>query len=235
MTVRTTERQMTNAEVDLLRPRLTGFPRKADELKEFLGEIASLTFGLSFFTVLIWLLVAWLVGLVVDFDFGWNSPYGSTIFWSIVALALAYTVYEIQKTNMPAPERIRSLLADIEARKVIVEEHSISAAKVLQEEEHGGLFYFLLTSEDRVYVAFDYESQGLGVDGQNPLSSAFRPKSKLRIQKTPHTGATLVEEFDGEILEVPKPIPMKASPSKWPEPEEFVDIPWARIEEVYSE
>jgi len=150
-------------------------------------------------------------------------------------MALAYTVYEVQRTSKPTPARTRELLADIDDGKVRVEQYTICEAKVLQEQEHGGLFYFLRTSDDRVYVAFDYESQRLGVDGEDPLSSFFAPKSMLRIEKTMHSGTTLVEKFEGESLDVPAPIPMTNKTWRWPEPEEFVKVPWTKIEERYGE
>lgn len=234
MAAKTTERPLTDTEIDRLTPRLTGFPRDFGELKEFLGEVASLTFMFSFVTVVVWLLADWLIGFVADFDFGWNSAYGNTIFWSIVLIAFVYTVYEILRTNKLSDKRIRALQADIASGKLIIEEHEIRAAKVFQEPEHLGLFYFLLTSDDRVYVAFDYESVELNENCENPLDSTFRPKSTLRIGRTTHARVPLVEEFEGEFIDVPEPLPMTLKTGRWPEPEEFIDTPWAEIESYYG-
>ena len=221
MALKSTERRLTDDEIEKLTPRLTGFPRNFDELKEFLGDAVRLTFMFSLFLVIVWLLVEWLSGFVVDMDFGWNSPYGNTIFWSIVGISFAYTVYEIQRTNKPSAARIRALQADIESGVLIVEEHEIRAAKVFQEPEHLGLFYFLQTSDDRVYVAFDYESVELNENDENPLDSTFRPKSILRLGKTTHARVPLIEEFDGDPIDIPEPLPMTLKTRRWPEPEEF--------------
>ncbi len=234
MATRSTERPLTEIEIDRLTPRTMGLPRSFDELKEFSGQVASFTFGFSFFLVLVWLIVDWIAGFVVDFDFGWNSQYGSAIFWSIVGISFIYPVYEEQRCNRPSRERIRALQADIESGKLTVEEHEIRAAKVFQEPEHLGLFYFLLTADNRVYVAFDYESVELNEDGENPLDSTFRPKSVLRLGMTKHAQVPLVEEFLGDAIEVPEPVPMTHKGRRWPEPETFVDTPWAEIESYYG-
>lgn len=234
MAARTTERPLTEIEINRLTPRTTGLPRNFGELKEFSGQVASFTFGFSFFLVLVWLILNWVAGFIVDFDFGWNGPYGSTIFWSIVGISFVYSFYEEQRCSRPSRERIRALQADIESGTLNVEEHEIQAAKVFQEPEHLGLFYFLLTSEDRVYVAFDYESVELNENGENPLDSTFRPKSLLRLGTTTNAQVPLVEEFIGEKIDVPEPLPMTLKTRRWPEPEEFVDTPWAEIESHYG-
>jgi len=234
LATRTTERPLTEIEIDRLTPRTTGLPRNFDELKVFSGQVASFTFSFSFFLVLVWLIVDWIAGFVVDFDFGWNSPYGSTVFWSIVGISFIYSFYEEQRCGRPSRERIRALQADIESGKLTVEEHEIRAAKVFQEPEHLGLFYFLLTSEDRVYVAFDYESVELNENCENPLDSTFRPMSVLRLGMTTHAQVPLVEEFVGDAIDVPKPMPMTSKGRRWPEPETFVDTPWAEVESYYG-
>lgn len=234
MTAETTERPLTDAEIEKLTPRLTGFPTSFDELKEFTGSVLSFTFGLSFFFVVVWLLVDWLIGFFVDFDFGWNSSYGRTIFATIVFVALTYSTYELQRTNRPSRERIRSLQADIKLGKMIVERHKIKAAKVFQEPEHGALFYFLLTSDDRIYVALDYESADLYLQEKNPFDSSFQPKSVLRIEFTPNTRVPIVEEFEGEPIEIPETLAMTPKAKKWPEPESFIDVPWTEIESRYG-
>ena len=74
MAARTTERPLTEIEIDRLTPRTTGLPRNFDELKEFSGQVASFTFGFSFFLVLVWLLVDWVAGSIVDFDRNFRKP-----------------------------------------------------------------------------------------------------------------------------------------------------------------
>lgn len=107
-------------------------------------------------------------------------------------------------------------------------------AKVFQEEEHGALFYFLRTSDDLVYVSFDYESQDLAAGGEDPMSSSFKPRTTLRIEKTPHARQLLSEHFLGDALPVPKPLPMAVRADIWPECGEFVDVAWSAIEAKYG-
>jgi hypothetical protein len=66
------------------------------------------------------------------------------------------------------------------------------------------------------------------------MSSSFKPRTVLKIEKTPHAGALLNEQFHGEALRVPKPIPMAARPDTWPEFGAFADVAWSAVEAKYA-
>ncbi|MDJ0940557.1 MAG: hypothetical protein QNJ00_12430 [Woeseiaceae bacterium] len=234
MTTNKTERTMTDAEIRQLTPRSHGFPRSFDELKEFAGTVASLTFGFSAILIVAWLLLAWVLGFFVDAPLGWDSGYRNYIVGTVVALCFIYTVYEVQRSEKPTAERAKALQADVDQRKVLIEEHTFTAVKVAEEPEHGGLIYFFLNTEGRVYVLLDYESVYTGIEEEDPPQSTFVPKSRLRIEVTPVARVPLAEDFDGEILEVPEPFLMTSKTRVWPEPETFIDTPWDRIESTYG-
>jgi len=105
-----------------------------------------------------------------------------------------------------------------------------TAAKRFQEPEHGGLIYFLRTNDGRVFVLFDHESQDLGVQGENPLSSEFRPRVEFRITRAPQSGHVLSSTFSGPPLHLESPLDLTIPPKQWPETEEFCEIPWDDLE-----
>ena len=133
---------------------------------------------------------------------------------------------------MRTAERARSrLLDDVASGQVLEERHEFDAARRFQEPEHGGLVYFLRSVDGRVFVVFDQESQDLGVRGKDPLTSPFRPASRLRLVLLPATRTAIVREFSGVPLDPGAPLELTASPKDWPESDEFCDLPWDALEE----
>ena len=204
------------------------------DLKKIGGMLVWVGGMLAFAVVVVWLILAWIVRATFEVDYGWNHLHGLKIFWVLVILSLAYSAKEVMRVSRPNPAYRAKLLKDIENGLVEIDECEISAAKVFQEPEHGGLIYFLKTTEGRVYVSFDYESQEMGVHGKDPLASSFRPKSRLRIERTPISRKVLAEVFAGDNLDLPNPIELTVHPDKWPEPGEFIDVPWSKLEAKYS-
>lgn len=226
-------RQMTADEKRDLGRRVSPLSYNFSEMKEVGGLFVSVGGMLAFAVVAIWLILAWIVRAIFDVDFGWNHPHGLKVFWTLVAISLAYAAKEVLRVSRPNPEHRNKLLKDIENGVVEIEDHTITAAKVFQEPEHGGLMYFLQTAEDRVYVSFDYESQDLGVAGDDPMASSFKPKRELKIERTPVSRTVLAENFVGDDLELPDPMELTAHPDKWPESEDFVCDPWEKLETTY--
>jgi hypothetical protein len=224
---------MTADEKRDLGRRVSPLSYSFSEMKEVGGMFVSVGGMLAFAVVAIWLILAWIVQAIFDVNFGWNHPHGLKVFWTLVALSLAYAAKEVFRVNRSNPEYKNKLLKDIENGVVEIEKHTITAAKVFQEPEHGGLMYFLRTAEDRVYVSFDYESQDLGVAGGDPTSSSFKAKRELKIERTPLSRTVLVETFAGDNLELPDPVELTAHPDNWPESEDFVGVPWAKLESKY--
>jgi hypothetical protein len=103
-------------------------------------------------------------------------------------------------------------------------------AKRFQEPEHGGLIYCLRTSDDKVLVLYDAESQDLGVAGKNPLTSSFAVASELRLVRAPQSGLTLTKHFSGTPLSVSTPVEIRLPPGKWPEDEDLWDVGWDELE-----
>src|SRR5690606_34786601 len=94
--------------------------------------------------------------------------------------------------------------------------------------------YFLRTSDDRVYVLYDHESQDLGVDGQDPLSSAFRPQSQLLATRAPNSRLVITQAFAGHELARPAIRELAAPAREWPEPDEFCSVSWNDLERRYA-
>ncbi len=225
---------MSVEEERLLRKRATPYSLNFPDMKELGGMLLSVGGMYAVFVVIAWLILAWVVRLIFDVDYGWNHPNRMTILLALVALSVAYTSYQVIKKSRPGTDERDKLLKDIENGVVEVLDIEVREAKVLQEPEHGGLFYFLRTHDDEVFVMFDYESQDLGANGEDPFASSFSPKEKLQIARTPIARSPVSEEFSGKPLDVRETLDMTAHPDKWPEPEQFDDVAWSEIESVYT-
>jgi hypothetical protein len=124
--------------------------------------------------------------------------------------------------------------ADLEEGQVIEESYQFSAAKRFQEPEHGGLFYFLRTTDDKVMVIYDQESQDLGVRGEDPLKSRFQASRELVIIRAPRTKYVIAKQFSLGALDAGDPHELSLAPESWPESETFCKIRWDDLEERLS-
>jgi hypothetical protein len=165
---------------------------------------------------------------------GWlskNAP--SSLRWAMlgcVVLSLLLAAAWARRARS-ARARIRE---DLAGGRVLDESFEFDAAKRFQEPEHGGMFYCLRTRDRRVFVVFDQESQDLGVAGKDPLDSAFRPRERLRLVRTPGLRTVIVRESSGLILDAGPPLELTLPPGEWPEDEEFHDVPWDELEDRLS-
>lgn len=181
---------------------------------------------LSLAAVVSWLLIAWVVRLFTGFDFGWNSPWGMTIVWSLIGLSFFYATFNIMRGGRPvSPENI-GIAADLRAGKVRVEEIEFVDIKGFEEPEHGGFLYFLKTTDDRVFAALDYESQTLAINDEDPLTSPDRPRRLLKLVTAPISGQCLNFRFSGDLLECSQWFVLTADLERWPDFESFVAVDW---------
>jgi hypothetical protein len=184
--------------------------------------------------ILCWLVVAWLARVTVGEKIGWHSAAAS---WVIPLSGLAAAAYMFSiflfVGRSSKKDSDTSLKTDLEAGQVVEEDYKLTAAKRMQEQEHGGLIYFLRTVDDDVLVLYDEESQQLGVLDDEPLNSSFQPCSNLIMIRAPKTGYVIDKIFSGELLDAGEPLDLLASPDDWPENEEFCDIAWDDLEATY--
>ena len=113
--------------------------------------------------VLGWLSVAWLTRLIFLKQIGWNS---AAAIWVITLGMPACAVFAVVSSIrwVGSWRDVRpSLRADLDTGIVVEELYEFTAAKRFQEPEHGGLMYFLKTTDDKVLVLHDHESANLGV------------------------------------------------------------------------
>jgi hypothetical protein len=92
------------------------------------------------------------------------------------------------------------------------------------------LIYFLRADDDRVLVVYDPESQSLGAGGEDPLASAFRPRTELMMARAPATKYVLDKRFTGNLMDLGEPVELAASPKEWPEQDQLCQIPWDHLE-----
>lgn len=177
-----------------------------------------------------WWVVSWLLERLADVDIWFDNPSAVWILAVGGVTTLAYAIGSSVRWLKGLENLAPSIRADLANGQVVVEELAFGEAKCMQEQEHGGLIYFLRSSDDRVLVVYDYESQDLGVQGDGPEGSSFRPRMHLTVVRAPQSGLVVGKSFSGDALKVAEVIDLVAPPDQWPEDADFCDIPWAELE-----
>ncbi len=192
----------------------------------FLVTWAALMLALA----VLWLLLAWLGRKFVEVNFGLGSPAGPWVLGIGVPLIAVFAVLSTVRWVRAWRDIRPALREDIEHGTVVEEHYTFAAAKRFQEPEHGGLLYFLHSANERALVLYDHESQNLGVQGADPLSSSFVPRAELVMVRAPHTRFVLGKEFSGPELKAGAPKELTAPPSEWPEQDEYCKYGWGELE-----
>ena len=180
--------------------------------------------------VIVWIVLAWLAGKLLNVEYGLHSPVAIWVLGVAIPLCAGYAIVSsigwIRAWRDHRPE----LRTDVEEARVDEEHYLFKEAKRFQEQEHGGLFYFLRTADDRVFTLFDQESQDLGCQEEDPLKSSFKPMSELVLVRAPQTKFIVSSTFSGLPLESGDPIDLILDPEEWPESESYCAIPWLELE-----
>lgn len=226
MPATTTERMMSGEERQYIQGLLDGLPTVFGEFRRDAGVWIS---GWGMATALLagaWFVVAWLVRATIGIDI-WA---GRSAILVAAILTAFYFVFEVKRSIRHRSSFRRSLQAELAGNRVVEEQYEFTDAMRMQEQEHGGLIYFLRGTDGAVLVLYDTESQDIGVQGDDPLTSSFRPHRSLNMVRAPVTGLVIDKTFSGEPLEPGKPLDLLAPPGRWPEDEEECDIPWEKLE-----
>jgi hypothetical protein len=184
--------------------------------------------------VLVWLFVAWLVRLIFHVKIGWDSPVAIWVVFLGTPACAFYAVVSSVRWLRGSRDVLPLVRADLDAGVVIEEFYRFAAAKRFQEPEHGGLIYFLKTTDNKVLVLYDHESANLGARDENPFDSDFKPRIDLLMVRAPKTGYVISREFSGKTLDAGDPKELAIKPELWPETEECCDIPWDDLERRLS-
>lgn len=227
-------RLMSDSERKFLEQLLESAPTTAKRCKQGIENALVLWAVLMLLFAGAWLFIAWLARIAMKWEIGLNS---SAAIWIIAFGGLACVVAAIVSSIRWVKGWIDMrplLLADLQNSQVIEEHYRFSAAKLFQEPEHGGLMYFLQTTDGKVLVLYDYESQDLGAGGEDPFGSSFKPASDLSIVRTPNAGVVIDRQFSGAALNAGEPFELSVDPELWPEPDTYCYIPWDELEERLS-
>jgi hypothetical protein len=221
---------MSEAERETIRQRIKSIPGTAARWRRG-AENALVTWAvLLLLFILGWQIIAWLARKTVHVEIGWHAA--GTI-WVVASATLGCALYAIISSvrwvkKWPDPRK--DYQADLESGQVIEEFYQFTATKRFQDPEHGGLIYFLRTINDEVFVLYDYESQNLGAEGDEPLNSKFQPRAELLIVRAPKSEEVIGRQISGAALEVGEPLELKNGPRAWPEDETYCKIPWDELE-----
>lgn len=234
MTSRITKRPMSEPEREFLTRNLKSAATGGSRWRRG-GENALVLWAMSMLLFVFgWKLIAWVARVTLHVEFGWSS---SAVVWialfGAVACALVAVVSSVRAIKSWRDIR-PDLRADLEGGQVIEETCEFTAAKRFQEPEHGGLIYFLRTTDDKVLVLYDHESQDLGVQDENPLKSTFQPRTELLIVRAPKTGFIISKRFSGAALNAGDPHELSVAPQSWPESETYCKLRWDELERRLS-
>lgn len=220
-----TERTMSGEERQYVQDLLDRLPNVLGVIRQDAGVWI---FGWGFVTAIltvVWYVVAWLVRATTGMEI-WA---GRWVIPVAAAVTAVYVVFEIRRSISHQNKLRRSLMAELAGNQVIEEHYDFTDAVRMQEQEHGGLIYFLRGTDGAILVLYDVESQDIGVQGNDPLTSSFRPHRSLNLVRAPVTGLVIDKTFSGDPLESGEPLDLLAPPHKWPEHEKVCDIPWEKL------
>lgn len=229
-----TARPMSALERQYLQDLLTSAPGKAKRWKQGAENALVLFAVLMLIFVVAWWILNWLSKAALNRDFGLSSE---VAIWILALGILGCAVGAIVSTLRWIRDwkDTRPLLrADLESGRVVEDRYQFTAAKRFQEPEHGGLFYFLRTSDEKVLVLYDAESQDLGAGGEDPLKSTFKPCAELSIVRAPKTGFVISRQFSGSPLDAGEPRELTLGPEDWPDPDQYTSIPWNALDARFS-
>ena len=184
--------------------------------------------------VLGWSAVAWVGRAVFGLELGWRTGFGQWVLAAGVLVCAGYAIHSTIRWLQSSGDYRPLARLDLTGGTVLEERLTFVDARPFQEPEHGGLIYFLRTTDDRVFVLYDHESQDLGVEGKDPLSSSLRPKSELLIVRAPNTRLVITKTFAGHELALAPIRELLAPPAEWPETDEFCSVPWGGLEGRYA-
>jgi hypothetical protein len=230
----TTERPFTDDERAQLQRVLRSVPDDGKRRRIAVGQaVVVWAFG-SLAAAVLWLVTAAIAKAVAGVSFGWSSPYvvhglaACLLVSGAFAIASSLRWMKFNKSFAPVVE------ADLSRGIATVEDYEFSEARRFQEPEHGGLIYFLRSSNGRPYVLYDTESQNLGVQQKNPLDSSFVPHSGLRVVRAAGSRLVLSSEPSGSELPRDTPVPLTVAPAQWPEEDEYCTVAWDELEARYA-
>lgn len=225
-----TERALTDEERRKLERLARRQPDRYQRWREAAVNAGVLALSMTGVVLVPWLLLAWLVRKFGGPDIGVHSAVAPWIVGIGLPLAAIGAIVSTVRWMRTWTGRLGDIDRDLAAGRVREERHAFVAAKRFQEQEHGGLVYFLRSADDRVYVIYDRRSQELGMDGDDPLSSPFRAREQLTIVRAPLSGRVLRRRFSGAVLEASEPHDLTTATDDWPEDDGYCALPWDELE-----
>ena len=224
---------MTEGEREVLRVRMCSVGQGTCRWKR-IAKDARLELSPALFALL---LVVLFVAIIARWITGQDGLDSAAVKWTVlvgVPLCITYSIASSIRRYKDVQDIGEVVGSEIEAGQVLEERYRFVDARRFQEPEHGGLIYFLHTSDDRVLVLYDYDSQDLGVQGLDPLTSSFRPKHELALVRTTDSEMVISTVFSGEGFTFSETTELRAPPDQWPESETFYDVHWSDLDRALA-
>ena len=179
----------------MLQQWLANAPTTASRWRRGTGHALTLWAASLLGFVILWLIGAWLARRLAGIDYGLGSAVAPWLLCIATPLCAVYAIGSSVLWVKRWKDYRPSLVADVVAAQVIEEHYIFDAIQRFQEPEHGGLIYFLRTSDGRVLTLHDHESAAVDAHQDDPLTTSFRPASMLVMVRAPRSGWVLSKAF----------------------------------------
>lgn len=184
--------------------------------------------------VIIWIITGWITNLIFDLECGYKSTYAVPIVLFGIVICVIYSA--ISTFNWLKTFGKDNVLFDQDLLNgmVVEESYEFKEAVRFQEQEHGGLVYFLRENGEEAFVVYDDESANLDANDEDPLDSSFTPKENLFLVRLPKSQFPFNKQFYGNDLEIIGDYDLLVDPGFWPEDDGICKVKWDDLEEYFQ-
>lgn len=182
-------------------------------------------------------IIAALVGFPVANGAWRNDPF--TYYGAITVTALIWVFIVVGQIRWSLRwERDRrhkqaKLETDLAGGVVRDEVYAVTGVKLLREQEHGMILFFLRLSNGKCFVLYDYDSVDTENEHDGQSSPVLAPGNTFHLLTFP-ISKERSWSFSGTALPLPPVLPLDLEPEVWPEDESWCRVKWENIERHYG-
>jgi hypothetical protein len=234
-----TRREMTETERKQLE-KLLEARSKVNWKEHFWLFVASLTVIPAIYSALALFLLA-VIARIFGFPTGngaWRDHpviyYGAV--WVVVTIWIGSVVADVRwSVRSERDRRLRKskLETDLTGGVVRDETFSVTGIKLLREPEHSMILFFLLLSNGRCFVLYDYESVDTDNEHDGQSRPTLVPGENFHLLTFP-VSKERSWSFSRLGLPLPAVLPLELGPEDWPEDESWCRVKWENIERHYG-
>jgi hypothetical protein len=146
----------------------------------------------------------------------------------LIASSASYALFSTYRWITTSENAYPLILQDINNALMLDETYYVQEVCRFQEPEMGGFIYFLKISEKKIFVVYDYQSQGNS-------DRFFLLQQSLILSYAPHCGQYVSQCFKGDPIAVSKTHSLTVPPEQWPLSNTWLILSWAEIVSTFSQ